>query len=75
MATTNAAGDATLSMPRLIIPSIEVSMRAGEFPLADRSGKHFIKVPVNVCCKRNLVQLTPTKVGSSAAPISRLPTH
>jgi glyoxylase-like metal-dependent hydrolase (beta-lactamase superfamily II) len=40
--------DATLSMPRLIIPSIQVNMRAGELPPADSSGKHFLKVPVNV---------------------------
>jgi len=39
--------DATLSMPRLIIPSLQVNMRAGELPPADESGKRFLKVPVN----------------------------
>jgi glyoxylase-like metal-dependent hydrolase (beta-lactamase superfamily II) len=39
--------DATLDMPKLIIPSIQVNMRAGELPPPDASGKRFLKVPVN----------------------------
>ena len=39
--------DATLGMPRLIIPSLQVNMRAGEMPPADKDGKTFLKVPVN----------------------------
>ncbi|MGM0559702.1 MAG: MBL fold metallo-hydrolase [Pseudomonadota bacterium] len=39
--------DAQLAMPRLIIPSLQVNMRAGELPPADESGKHFLKVPIN----------------------------
>ena len=42
------ARDATLGMPRLIIPSIQVNMRGGELPPADASGKRFLKVPINV---------------------------
>ena len=38
--------DATLAMPRLIIPSLQVNMRAGELPL-DRDGRPMLKVPVN----------------------------
>ncbi|RAH97797.1 MBL fold metallo-hydrolase [Acuticoccus sediminis] len=41
------ARDAQLDMPRLIIPSLQVNMRAGELPPADESGRHFLKVPVN----------------------------
>jgi glyoxylase-like metal-dependent hydrolase (beta-lactamase superfamily II) len=41
------ARDATLGMPRLIIPSIQVNIRAGQLPPADESGKRFLKVPVN----------------------------
>jgi glyoxylase-like metal-dependent hydrolase (beta-lactamase superfamily II) len=41
------ARDKTLAMPRLIIPSIQVNIRAGELPLADENGKKFLKVPVN----------------------------
>jgi glyoxylase-like metal-dependent hydrolase (beta-lactamase superfamily II) len=39
--------DAQLSMPRLIIPSLQVNMRAGEMPPADRDGNVFLKVPLN----------------------------
>lgn len=39
--------DAELDMPRLIIPSLQVNMRAGELPPADKDGKTFLKVPVN----------------------------
>ena len=42
-----AARDATLAMPRLIIPSIQVNIRAGQLPEPDESGKRFLKVPVN----------------------------
>ncbi len=42
------ARDATLDMPKLIIPSLQVNMRAGELPPPDDSGKRFLKVPVNV---------------------------
>lgn len=41
------ARDAELAMPRLIIPSLQVNMRAGELPPKDESGKTFLKVPVN----------------------------
>ncbi|MBO6891911.1 MAG: MBL fold metallo-hydrolase [Roseibium sp.] len=39
--------DAQLDMPKLIIPSLQVNMRAGKLPPADDSGKTFLKVPVN----------------------------
>jgi glyoxylase-like metal-dependent hydrolase (beta-lactamase superfamily II) len=38
--------DATLDMPRLIIPSVQVNMRAGEVP-TDKDGNQMLKVPVN----------------------------
>ncbi|AVO37449.1 MBL fold metallo-hydrolase [Pukyongiella litopenaei] len=38
--------DAQLSMPRLIIPSLQVNMRAGEVP-TDKDGNPMLKVPVN----------------------------
>lgn len=41
------ARDATLDMPKLIIPSLQVNMRAGQLPPADKDGKTFLKVPVN----------------------------
>ncbi|MCB1696027.1 MAG: MBL fold metallo-hydrolase [Halioglobus sp.] len=39
--------DATLGMPSLILPSLQVNMRAGHFPPADASGQLFLKLPVN----------------------------
>ncbi len=38
--------DATLAMPRLIIPSLQVNMRAGEVP-TDKDGNPMLKVPIN----------------------------
>ncbi len=38
--------DATLDMPKLIIPSLQVNMRAGEVP-TDKDGNQMLKVPVN----------------------------
>lgn len=38
--------DAQLDMPRLIIPSLQVNMRAGEIP-TDKDGRLMLKVPVN----------------------------
>ena len=40
--------DAELNMPKLILPSIQVNIRAGEMPPADDSGVVFLKIPVNV---------------------------
>ncbi len=39
--------DATLSMPRLILPSVQVNMRAGEMPPAEDNGQVYLKVPIN----------------------------
>jgi glyoxylase-like metal-dependent hydrolase (beta-lactamase superfamily II) len=39
--------DATLGMPKLIIPSIQVNMRAGRMPPAEDNGTTYLKVPVN----------------------------
>jgi len=41
------ARDKQLAMPKLIIPSIQINMRAGHLPPKDESGKTFLKVPVN----------------------------
>ncbi|MDB9808679.1 MAG: MBL fold metallo-hydrolase [Loktanella sp.] len=39
--------DATLGMPRLILPSIQTNMRAGQFPEPEDNGVRYLKVPVN----------------------------
>ena len=41
------ARDATLGMPKLIIPSLQVNMRAGQMPEADDNGTVYLKVPVD----------------------------
>jgi glyoxylase-like metal-dependent hydrolase (beta-lactamase superfamily II) len=41
------ARDSTLSMPKLIIPSLQVNMRAGRLPPADDNGQTYLKVPIN----------------------------
>jgi len=41
------ARDATLAMPRLILPSLQVNMRAGQMPPEDDQGDVFLKIPVN----------------------------
>jgi glyoxylase-like metal-dependent hydrolase (beta-lactamase superfamily II) len=41
------ARDKTLNAPKLIIPSLQINMRAGQLPEADESGTRFLKVPLN----------------------------
>jgi len=38
--------DATLAAPRLLLPSIQVNIRAGRFPPAEANGVHYLLVPV-----------------------------
>ena len=39
--------DAQLGMPRLIVPSLQVNMRAGQMPPAEENGTVYLKLPVN----------------------------
>lgn len=39
--------DATLGLPRLIIPSVQINVRAGEWPPAEVNGYRYLKVPLN----------------------------
>ena len=41
------ARDATLDMPNLILPSVQVNMRAGHFPEAEENGVRYLKLPLN----------------------------
>jgi len=41
------ARDRTLAMPKLIIPSLQVNMKAGHLPEPDPSGRRFLKVPLD----------------------------
>ena len=44
--------DAELDMPRLILPSVQVNMRAGHMPPAEDNGIQYLKIPVNVLGRR-----------------------
>lgn len=39
--------DATLSMPTLLLPSIQVNIRAGTLPPAEENGVSYLKIPLN----------------------------
>ncbi len=41
------ARDKTLAMPRLILPSVQVNMRAGDMPPVEDNGVAYLKVPLN----------------------------
>lgn len=41
------ARDKTLNMPKLILPSIQVNMRAGEMPAPEENGVSYLKIPLN----------------------------
>ncbi|MEM0947307.1 MAG: MBL fold metallo-hydrolase [Pseudomonadota bacterium] len=41
------ARDATLPMPKLIVPSLQINMRAGNMPEPDTQGDVFLKLPIN----------------------------
>ncbi len=40
--------DATLGMPRLILPAVQVNMRAGNMPKAEDNGQAYLKIPVDL---------------------------
>jgi glyoxylase-like metal-dependent hydrolase (beta-lactamase superfamily II) len=44
---TREARDRTLDVPKLILPSLQVNMRAGALPAARPDGRVFLKVPLN----------------------------
>lgn len=43
--------DATLEVPALILPSLQVNVRAGQLPPAEDDGRHYLKLPLNVLGK------------------------
>ncbi len=46
--TMREARDATLSPPKLLLPSIQVNIRAGNFPEAEANGVRFLRIPVRI---------------------------
>jgi glyoxylase-like metal-dependent hydrolase (beta-lactamase superfamily II) len=55
------ARDATLAMPSLILPSLQVNMRAGYLPPPNGQGRMFLKVPINAFGGAQLDQLPANK--------------
>mgnify|MGYP006153493815 CR=1 FL=1 len=45
--TMRQTRDATLDMPVLILPAVQVNIRAGELPPAEANGTRYLKIPVN----------------------------
>jgi hypothetical protein len=43
-----SARDKTLDMPRLILPSVQINMRAGHLPPPEDNGISYLKLPLNV---------------------------
>ncbi|MPW44471.1 MBL fold metallo-hydrolase [Acinetobacter guerrae] len=41
------ARDATLKMPKLILPAIQINMDAGKFPMPESNGQSYLKLPLN----------------------------
>ena len=46
--TMRSARDATLAAPTLLLPSIQVNIRAGKLPPVDNNGVHYLKIPVRL---------------------------
>lgn len=46
--TMRSARDATLDMPKLIIPAVQVNIRAGHFPPEETNGTVYLKIPINI---------------------------
>jgi glyoxylase-like metal-dependent hydrolase (beta-lactamase superfamily II) len=45
--TMRQARDATLDMPTLILPAVQINMRAGQLPEPEANGTRYIKIPLN----------------------------
>ena len=41
------ARDKTLDMPKLILPAIQVNVRAGQLPEPEENGVRYLKLPLN----------------------------
>ncbi|MEP6939055.1 MAG: MBL fold metallo-hydrolase [Rudaea sp.] len=42
-----SARDATLAVPKLLLPSLQVNIRAGELPRADSNGTRYLRIPLD----------------------------
>jgi hypothetical protein len=44
---TREGRDSQLGMPKLLLPAIQVNIRAGAFPEPEDNGVRFLKIPLN----------------------------
>ena len=59
--------DATLSAPTLLLPSIQVNIRAGAFPPAEDNGVRYLRIPVTFKANASKRPLDPPR--PSALPL------
>ncbi len=52
------ARDATLEVPTLILPSIQVNVRAGQLPPADENGVSYLRIPLNALPVHGAIAIT-----------------
>jgi len=45
---TREARDKTLGMPMLLLPSVQIYIRAGQLPCPEENGISYLKIPVNL---------------------------
>jgi glyoxylase-like metal-dependent hydrolase (beta-lactamase superfamily II) len=62
-----AARDQALAVPRLLLPSIQVNIRAGRFPPAESNGVRYLMIPVKP--KSESARSAIPSNGTSAAPV------
>ena len=48
LASMVMARDASMGMPTLILPSVQVNMRAGHLPEPESNGTRYLKIPLDV---------------------------
>jgi hypothetical protein len=58
---TRTSRDATLSAPTLLLPSIQVNIRAGTFPPAEDNGVRYLRIPVTFRADRKAARLIPNR--------------
>ncbi len=65
------ARDATLAAPTLLLPSIQVNIRAGRFPVAEQNGVHYLQIPVKTKTAAAVLAVEPPQ---PAAVVAGTPT-
>ena len=67
--TLREARDATLAAPTLLLPSIQVNIRAGRMPPAEDDGHTYLKIPVNRLGGASASQRYESQIPSPSTPV------